>query len=90
MQSECDILIYGQTHDPCIESINDVVCINPGSVTGAYTPLKEYFYIVDMMGSNVVPSFFCLSLLPDTINVFSYFLIDGKLSVKKDSFPHKE
>lgn len=36
------------------------------------------------------PSFVLLSLIPSAINVFTYTLKDGKLDVKKNTFPKNE
>lgn len=35
-------MIYGKEDGIAIDQINNVVCVSPGSVTGAYTPLKGY------------------------------------------------
>ena len=83
-------MVFGQTHERSVELINDVVCVNPGTVTGAFSPLKSYFYFcicVVILCRDAIPSFICLSLLPKTITVFSYILENGELSVKKDVFP---
>ena len=79
-KEQADIVIYEKEDAIAIDRLNDVVCVSPGSVTGAYTPLK----------GNGIPSFICLSLLPDTINVFSYSLVDEKLSVNKEAFPRAQ
>ena len=37
---ECDILVHGHTHRPAIRKIGTSYAVNPGSATGAYSPLE--------------------------------------------------
>jgi vacuolar protein sorting-associated protein 29 len=38
----CDILISGHTHESKITTFDGKFFVNPGSATGAYSPLKAY------------------------------------------------
>ena len=40
-QLDCDFLISGHTHEQKISKIEKKYLINPGSVTGAYSPIKK-------------------------------------------------
>ena len=69
-----------------VEQRDGVVYAAPGSVTGA---AKAEGCVRERAVSGRVegPSFVLLSLIPSAINVFTYTLKDGKLDVKKDTFP---
>lgn len=69
-----------------VEQRDGVVYAAPGSVTGAAKAegcVRERAVSCRVEG----PSFVLLSLIPSAINVFTYTLKDGKLDVKKDTFP---
>eukprot|EP00494_Astrolonche_serrata_P000381 UN00384 len=51
-QLDVDIMITAHTHTLSISTINNQCLINPGSLTGAYSPHK----------ANNTPSFVCLRL----------------------------
>lgn len=37
----CDVLISGHTHEQRISKIDKKYLLNPGSVTGAYSPISK-------------------------------------------------
>lgn len=37
----CDMLIYGHSHRQSIKRIGDCYFVNPGSATGAYSPMEK-------------------------------------------------
>lgn len=36
---DCDILVYGHTHQPKVSSFSGKFLVNPGTATGAYSSL---------------------------------------------------
>ncbi|KAK8829640.1 vacuolar protein sorting 29 b [Blastocystis sp. ATCC 50177/Nand II] len=74
-KEKADIVVYGD-EKVVVEQRDGVVYAAPGSVTGAAKA-------EGVEG----PSFVLLSLIPSAVNVFTYTLKDGKLDVKKDTFP---
>ncbi|KNB41971.1 hypothetical protein JH06_4473 [Blastocystis sp. subtype 4] len=76
----CDIEIYGGTHKLSVEKKGKVLYVNPGSLTGAFSPTN--------VENN--PSFILLALQSNEITVFTYQLKDGKLDVGKTSFAKGE
>lgn len=64
-QLDCDILINGHTHEMKISKLDKRYLINPGSTTGAYSPLKK----------DVVPSFMILEFKEKTVEVYIYQLL---------------
>lgn len=40
---DADVLICGNTHQIKVKPVDKKYIINPGSATGAYTPLTKYF-----------------------------------------------
>ena len=40
-QLDCDILISGHTHEMKVSKLDKKFLINPGSTTGAYSPLRK-------------------------------------------------
>ena len=61
-----DILVYGNSHVKTVKSYDGKFFINPGSMTGAFTPFNP----------SPVPSFVLLVVQGDAINVFTYELKD--------------
>lgn len=68
----CDILIYGHSHENTIDKYNDKYLINPGSFTGAYSTLA----------SEVNPCFSLLTFQGDEITVYAYELSDELIVTK--------
>jgi len=63
-QTGCDILISGYTHKPSISNYEGKYFINPGSLTGAYSPLHN----------NPSPSFIILLISGDLGSAYLYEL----------------
>lgn len=72
---DCDLLISGHTHSSSIETYDAKHFINPGSATGAYSPLT----------SESRPSFLIIALQGREATTFLYELTDGNVSVSKGS-----
>ena len=70
---DCDLLVYGNTHASACETVDGKYFINPGSATGAYSPLT----------SEVKPSFIIAALQGKDATTFLYELVDGNVSVTK-------
>lgn len=70
---DCDLLVSGHTHNSSAETMDGKHFINPGSATGAYSPLT----------SEVRPSFIIAALQGKEATTFLYELIDGNVSVTK-------
>ncbi|ELP88890.1 vacuolar protein sorting-associated protein, putative [Entamoeba invadens IP1] len=66
-QLDVDILISGHTHQLKSEQIGGKFFLNPGSATGAYSPLI----------SNPVPSFMLLEINDSELSIYEYTLKDG-------------
>ena len=61
---ECDILVSGFTHVKGVYQFEGKWYINPGTITGAFSPLNN----------NPVPSFMILLTMEDTAILYSYEL----------------
>lgn len=72
-QLDCDILVCGHTHMNGVVSMDGRYYINPGSATGAYSPMSQ----------EVVPSFILMAFQGRVITVYVYQLVDDKVSVNK-------
>ena len=72
-QLDCDILVSGHTHVNRVESLDGKYYINPGSATGAYSPISQ----------EVVPSFILMAFQNKTITVYVYQLVDDRVTVNK-------
>lgn len=59
-----DVLLSGHTHKPVVFSYGNRLFLNPGSATGAYSPLSAYS----------IPSFMLLSPKKTQIEIFLYQL----------------
>ena len=70
---DCDALVSGHTHASISDTLDGKHFINPGSATGAYSPLT----------SDVKPSFIIIALQGKDATTFLYELIDGNVSVTK-------
>ena len=63
---DCDILLYGHTHKLNIVTKDNKLFLNPGSITGALSPLME----------DCFPSFMILALQDNEVIIYSYVLSD--------------
>jgi len=70
---DCDVLVYGHTHIPSVESMENKYFINPGSVTGAYSSVT----------SEINPCFKVLSTQGKELTVFSYELEEDELRISQ-------
>lgn len=70
---DCDILVSGHTHKASVETKDGKHFFNPGSATGAYSPINP--------SSN--PSFIIIALQGREATSFLYELVDENVSVTK-------
>lgn len=75
-QLDVDILITGHTHRNEVCEYEGKWFINPGSITGAYSPLT----------SEVIPSFILLAIQDNKVVTYVYELRDGNVEVSKSEF----
>ena len=64
---DCDILASGYTHKLSINTKDNKLYLNPGSITGALSPLLE----------NSIPSFILMALNGEEVTIYSYVLSDN-------------
>ncbi|KAL4471579.1 hypothetical protein ABPG74_008472 [Tetrahymena malaccensis] len=70
---DADILISGHTHDQIASKVDKKYILNPGTITGAYSPLKR----------NALPSFLLLEIKDKLINVYLYQLQNDEIKIKQ-------
>lgn len=70
---DCDLLVSGHTHKASIETFDGKHFINPGSATGAYSPITL----------DVNAGFIIVALQGRDATSFLYELVDGNVSVTK-------
>ena len=63
---DCDILVSGYTHQLSIKTKENKLYINPGSITGALSPMSE----------DCVPSFILIALQGEDATIYTYILND--------------
>ena len=73
-------MISGHTHTSAIIYHDGKYFINPGSVTGAYSPIT----------SSPNPSFILIAIQGDDIVAFMYELINGEVQIKTLEFTLKK
>jgi len=75
---DVDILITGHTHECEAFEIEGTWFVNPGSVTGAYTPLRD----------EVRASFVLLSIQANTVKLYMYELnaVSGEVDIRRARF----
>jgi len=79
-QMDVDILITGHTHKNEVFEYEQRYIINPGSITGAYSPFT----------TNVVPSFVLMAIKGSKVVSYVYELNkDGGVDVTKSEFTKK-
>ncbi|KAL7711915.1 Vacuolar protein sorting-associated protein 29 [Entamoeba marina] len=64
-----DILISGHTHQLSTKEINGKYFLNPGSATGAYSPMVK----------TPIPSFMLLEINDNDLSIYEYTLVDGSV-----------
>eukprot|EP01123_Difflugia_compressa_P013269 TRINITY_DN6053_c0_g1_i1.p1 TRINITY_DN6053_c0_g1~~TRINITY_DN6053_c0_g1_i1.p1 ORF type:complete len:184 (-),score=26.96 TRINITY_DN6053_c0_g1_i1:27-578(-) len=72
-QLDVDVLITGHTHEFRAYEHNGKFFLNPGSATGAYTPLH----------TDVVPSFVLMDVQKANIGFYVYHLREGEVKVTR-------
>lgn len=55
-----NICLFGHTHNPFIEQIEDIFILNPGSISYPRALDKPTFAILEIQGNNVSANFYCL------------------------------
>jgi vacuolar protein sorting-associated protein 29 len=65
---DCEMLITGHTHEMKYSQLYNTHFVNPGSMTGAFSPLR----------AEVPPSFQILEFKTKSIVVYNYSLVDGE------------
>ena len=76
----CDILIYGHTHKTNVVVKDNVLFINPGSFSGAFSPLIE----------DIIPSFILMVLTGDEAIVYLYTLNDKNKKFEVNKYDYKK
>ncbi|GMI45845.1 hypothetical protein TrCOL_g12549 [Triparma columacea] len=81
---DCDILVSGHTHESAIFEEGGVWYINPGSMTGAYSPTTQTL-------EPVQPSFVLLAVQGGKVVCYQYKYNEGKdaVEVSKTEFEKK-
>jgi vacuolar protein sorting-associated protein 29 len=75
-QLDCDILITGHTHKFEAYEHESQFYVNPGSITGAYSPLDP----------SLTPSFILMDIQSATVITYVYQLIDDEVKVERIEF----
>ena len=76
----CDILISGHTHKTNVVVKDNILYINPGSFTGAFSPLIE----------DTIPSFILMVLTGDEAIVYLYTLNDRNKKFEVNKYDYKK
>jgi len=79
-QLNVDILITGHSHKFRAFENDGKLFLDPGSVTGAYSPLER----------NVIPSFVLMDIQSSNVVMYVYQLINGEIDVEKREFLKKQ
>nr|5XCE_A Chain A, Vacuolar protein sorting-associated protein 29 [Entamoeba histolytica]5XCE_B Chain B, Vacuolar protein sorting-associated protein 29 [Entamoeba histolytica]5XCH_A Chain A, Vacuolar protein sorting-associated protein 29 [Entamoeba histolytica]5XCH_B Chain B, Vacuolar protein sorting-associated protein 29 [Entamoeba histolytica] len=79
-QLDVDILITGHTHKLETKEVGGKYFLNPGSATGAYSPLVD----------NPVPSFMLLEINDSELTIYEYTLVDGSVKCERVDFNKKQ
>lgn len=75
-QLDVDVVISGHTHKFSASTLNGKFFLNPGSATGAYSPLEM----------KVTPSFALLDVQPSSIIAYAYKLLGDEVKVERHEF----
>ena len=78
-QLNCDILITGHTHQFEAYEHENHFYVNPGSITGAFTPISSE-------KKATVPSFILMDIQSNTVVTYVYQLIDDDVKVERIEF----
>ncbi|KAI7866856.1 vacuolar sorting protein vps29 [Spinellus fusiger] len=77
-QMDVDVLLTGNTHKFSAEERNGKYYINPGSATGAYSPIPGI--------TEPIPSFVLMDIQGNNVVTYVYKLIEGEVKVEKLEF----
>lgn len=77
-QLNCDILITGQTHKFEAYEQENRFYVNPGSITGSYSPVGDE--------KDHVPSFILMDIQSNTVVTYVYQLIEDEVKVERIEF----
>jgi len=72
---DVDVLISGNTHEKSLDEYDGKIFLNPGTATGAYSPLSN---------RKCLPSFLLLDIQGTSIEIYVYSLEDKKDSKEKE------
>ena len=70
---DVDILVYGHTHAPKTFEFDGKLFVNPGTITGAYSPFE----------CDVAPTFVLMDVKDSNVTCFTYQLENGEMKIKK-------
>ena len=76
----CDIMISGHTHKTNVIVKDNILYINPGSFTGAFSPLIE----------DTIPSFILMVLTGDEAIIYLYTLNDRNKKFQVNKYDYKK
>ena len=79
-QLGCDILISGHTHKTQVVVKDNVLFLNPGSFSGAFSPLIE----------DTIPSFILMVLTGDEVIIYLYTLNDKSKKFEVNKYVYKK
>jgi vacuolar protein sorting-associated protein 29 len=79
-QLGCDILISGHTHKTQVEVKDNVLFLNPGSFSGAFSPTIE----------DTIPSFILMVLTGDEAIIYLYTLNDKNKKFEVNKYDYKK
>ncbi|CAD8133155.1 unnamed protein product [Paramecium octaurelia] len=74
-ENQCDIAVFGNSHQSLISKFERKYFINPGTMSGAYGSIKQ--------DAIIQPEFVILECLGDEMGVYKYKLINGELLIEK-------
>ncbi|KAG5192484.1 vacuolar protein-like protein sorting 29 [Tribonema minus] len=80
-QLDCDILVSGHTHRNEVRAHEGRWLVNPGSITGAYSPIASA-----PAAEPIVPSFMLLAIQGARCVAYVYELRGGQVDVTKSEF----
>lgn len=88
-QLDCDILITGHTHQFEAYEHENRFYVNPGSITGAFTPLESKVTSATNADGGrycTTPSFILMDIQSATVITYVYQLIDSEVKVERIEF----
>jgi len=88
---DVDILVSGHTHRNAVVEYGGRFHINPGSITGAFSPVGVITHSSSLRASStekydIIPSFVLLAVQGSKVVCYVYELINGDVDVSKTEF----